>query len=338
MTYLVVSSDFLASPAFCDADSIDDCVTGLIAIRRCIEEADQKIFLEHGALEGMERNGVYPLTELVRENSEKRNFISEYSANDISRVVNKILSACVDENVSLPQYIGEWEDREIHPMLIGLVGGRSIELECLIEQVSLFARHNRAIVSILHHPVEKERSAVCVRGVLKEIYPDICVDLPCQFSVTTPVTSFYSDFVSSLDGARLYDAAIQDDEKFESKIIEAIRVEVESLRRLKGVNGPSFTIGAGFLATLSEFQCGPGERFGRTTFSTICEIIADARSALARPFYENYNKKVQLEREGKFAWRAHITTGNPALRLMFWSTDTGIELANVGNKKDLLII
>ncbi|HDS1597579.1 TPA: hypothetical protein QEL30_002416 [Stenotrophomonas maltophilia] len=338
MTYLVVSSDFLAAPAFCEATNIDSCVEGLVAVRRRLDSGDKCILVEHGALDALERNGLYPLVGLIRENSSRRDFHFEYSSNDITRVVNNILASCVEGDISLPEYLAEWENFEVRPELFGFSESRASELNKLVEQVGIFASHKCATVSILHSPIGVDVSRALLKGTLSGVYPDIGISLPEDVSIAAAIISKYSDYESSIDGAKLYEGSLVDGKFNVQAAMRAFEVGVKIRRDRAGLNEIPFTFGAGFLESLLEFQCGPGGRYGNAAYSIICDVVADPHSELSKPFHSDNRAKTQLVRDGKSAWRVHITKSGPGIRFMFWMSDRGIELANVGNKHDLVII
>lgn len=97
----------------------------------------------------------------------------------------------------------------------------------------------------------------------------------------------------------------------------------------------TFSIGSDFFASLEPHQCGRGQNFSNTTFELCAQIVADIGIAAFHEMGAPQQERRAADNAGAF--RSQITTGNPALRLMFWETQEGIEFANVGNKKDLEI-
>lgn len=120
----------------------------------------------------------------------------------------------------------------------------------------------------------------------------------------------------------------------------AISLGALALRRSRfpGANWNSlrpFSIGSEFMASLREHDCGGTQNYSNTTFDLCARIIANIGaakvSAMGRP------QQDRRTRDHAGALRSHITTGNPALRLLLWETSTHLELANVGVKKALYI-
>ncbi len=95
-----------------------------------------------------------------------------------------------------------------------------------------------------------------------------------------------------------------------------------------------FMIGQEFMASLQQHQCGGDGRFSSMAHALCVQIVSGTCNkrigAIGRP------QEVR-DRDGALGQRVHLTTGNPALRLMFWDIDGRIEFANVGLKKDLEI-
>ncbi|WP_454746550.1 hypothetical protein [Ciceribacter selenitireducens] len=113
-----------------------------------------------------------------------------------------------------------------------------------------------------------------------------------------------------------------------------------ALRRLKypGANWDSlraFSLGSEFAMSLRQHNCGGTQNFSNTTFDLCAQIIADIGLAKISPMGRP-QQKLRASDNAR-AFRSHITTGNPALRLLLWETAAGLEFANVGPKKELYI-
>lgn len=96
-----------------------------------------------------------------------------------------------------------------------------------------------------------------------------------------------------------------------------------------------FSLGSDFQRSLIDHECSGTQRFSSVAFDVCCRVVADANAIpigiMGRP------KQTFRQTDNAAACRTHITTGNPALRLMHWDHGNGIEFSNVGYKKDLYI-
>jgi hypothetical protein len=162
-------------------------------------------------------------------------------------------------------------------------------------------------------------------------------DGPLAFSFNRPVTLMenFSELANHPFANELWRSAHTAEE-----IHMAISLGALALRRLSDPDADwnslkAFSIGSEFAASLRDHNCGGTQNFSNTTFDLCARIIAGVGaakvSAMGKP---QQDRRV---RDNAGALRSHITTGNPALRLLLWETPTQLELANVGVKKALYI-
>ncbi|ARW12132.1 hypothetical protein [Acetobacter ascendens] len=100
-------------------------------------------------------------------------------------------------------------------------------------------------------------------------------------------------------------------------------------------NFMNFSVGSDFFASLTLHQCAGNGRFHDRTLRSCVAYFTNPTSIKKRIF-----TGVSLRaRDSAKAFRSHITKGNPALRLLTWETpENRVEFANVGNKKELIIL
>lgn len=330
---LLVTCDYLVSPSFCSSDELSEKVEGLIAIKQELDQGSGRVVIESQALEKLHHLGLYPCAAVFNKNMRGGSSF-EFSGNDIARIVNKILGAELDDEHNLPSCVVEWGNKVIHPELKGCDFKRGTAINELVEEVSLASFVSGRRFFMLHYPLKRDEELVSLKGDVLILEPDAGQEFPFAFEGVVPIFSTYNKFAAELNGFDIYNAALD-----EAKIREGLTLGALSLSKPKPLGGiKNFRFGGSFIETLHRHQCGPGGRYSGTAFDAICHVIAGVPKYEHKPFYESINRKSQLTRNGKSAWRTHITKGNPALRLMYWVDDGVIELANIGYKKDLEIL
>lgn len=332
---LLISCDYLVSPAFCDPEELSICVESLIAVKRELSRPNNTVTLEEDALLKLESIGQYPCAKIFNQNIAKA-IGAEYSGKDIARTVNNILSMRFDEDLGIPLCIAEWRKREIVPLLEGCSPGRTADLGDLIEGISLASYLFGREFSMLHHPLNSGVSSVKIAGEISALEPEPSELYPIAFDGAVSVFSDFLEYSATLGGFMLYEAAVTADD-FKAAFYSGALSVMKAKGRSSVPSWENLTFGAEFIDTLYAHQCGPSGRFAGTAYDVICHAIAGVEKYELSPFYDDVGKKSQKASGGNLAWRTHITKGNPALRLMYWASVDAVQLANVGNKKDLEI-
>jgi len=332
---LVISCDYLVSPAFCTPEELDICVESLIAVKRELARPNNTVTIEENALLKLESIGQYPCARIFNHNIGD-GFDSAYSGRDIARTVNNILSMRLDESCCVPLCLAEWREREISPLIKGCLPERSSDLEDLVEGISLASYVYGRNFSMLHHPLSPDVSSIKVAGEISALEPEPADLFPIKFDGVVSVFSDFLQYSAALGGFSLYEAAVTDEE-FKAAIFSGALSVLKSVGLDTMISWDQLSFGADFIDTLHAHQCGPKGRFSGTAYDVICHAVAGAKKYEVNPFYEDVGKKIQKTSNGNSAWRTHITKGNPALRLMYWSSGGSVQLANIGNKKELLI-
>lgn len=330
---LVVSCDFLISPAFCAPHLFENRINDLVTIKRDMEGGAGRILVEADTLAKLASLQYYPCAPIFKKNipSELAEF---FSPKDIAKVVHSIASMTVEQECSLPDSVADWNTKTINPNLVGCCHERSEAISQLIEEVFLANYLHEKCLSILHHPLEEKINSIEFSGELIHSIPETQPPPPLTLKNSVSIFSSYTDFLSKFDAGEAYNMA-----ETQTQIIDAFAMGAASIVSQYGVHGVNlYSCGEGFFKSLSEHQCAPGQRFSNTAFDVICHVIAGVEKYPHNPMYADIDNKKQLVRDGKLAWRTHITKGNPALRLMYWTKNSGIVLANVGNKNALEIL
>lgn len=330
---VVVSCDYLISPAFCDADSLAEKIGDLIAIKRDMEHGGNRVVLEAKSLEKLAALNYYPCAPLFNSNI-PRELRGEFSAKDIAKVVHNIASMVVAEECLLPACAADWGVRDFDPELCGITHERLNALTQLVEDVFLAGHFYQRLYSILHHPLDQKTNFIKISGEITSSIPAFDTPPPLELEERIKVFSAYGRFLSEFNSYEMYSNA-----KTPEQICESILLGASSIVKASGSGKlRNFKLGDGFFETLDAHQCAPGQRYAGTAFDVICHVVASVSKYPHNPMYSDLDKKEQKEKNGCLAWRTQITKGNPALRLMYWSKGDDVELANVGYKKDLKIL
>lgn len=151
-------------------------------------------------------------------------------------------------------------------------------------------------------------------------------------AVITRVISF-RDWLLKIDASGLWSRANAADE-----LDFAIRARATQLRNSLGIVSPEklqreFVVGSDFLRSIQVNQALHGP-YMQVTLEACAKLAADAPINDVKPFQTSAGSGIQLERsDGALAFRAHLSKGKVALRLMYWQLPSGsIEFANVGPK------
>ncbi|MEE4697400.1 hypothetical protein V2K91_19335 [Pseudomonas alliivorans] len=330
---LVVSCDYLISPAFCEHDNFAERIRDLISIKREVEGGGNRVVLEKNSLSKLQELGYYPCAPLFKNNIPE-DLKAEFSPKDIAKVIHNITSAAINAECVLPECVAYWTDKSIQPVLQGTTHHRSEAVSQLVEDVFLAAHFFDRTLSILHHPLENNVIKVTVKGMISGSIPDPAVDLPINLENDIPLYSRYQKFLSQFSSHQTFNNA-----QTPEGIIEAINTRALDVARDNNKGGINkFRLGPNFLPSLNEHQCAPGDRFSDTAFEAICHAVAGVPKYPHKPMYSDVRKKIQVVDGAKLGWRTHVTKSSVALRLMFWTDGDVIELANIGAKNALVIL
>lgn len=330
---IVVSCDYLVAPAFCDPSHLAEKVSDLVNIKREIAGGSDRATIESNALLKLSALGYYPCSSLFKNNMVASQ-TELFSIKDISKVVHHLASMTLDDDKFFPECVAYWSRKEIVPAITGCSHERSEAIVSLVESIFLANHFHGKSLSILHHPLDSGHKSVTFTGELTNSIPETPPPLPVTLENSISLFSDYSEFLSQFNAAAAYNTAHTPEE-----IKDAFTLGAIALARSCGRPGVgSFEFGDKFVESLGLHQCAPTQRFSNTAFDVICHVIAGVEKSPHKPFYSDLGKKIQKTRDGKLAWRTHVTTGNPALRCMYWTGGCGLTLANIGNKKDLEIL
>ena len=335
---LVVSCDYLMSPAYCSAEQLSECVESLVLINQALENGAGSILIERDSVKKLEDLGCYPCAQFFNHNLHQLNN-NEYTGKDIARTVTNLLYKELNNDANFPDCAADWTVMSAIPSLTGRSEARNHALLEIIENISLSAHYFDKQYSIMHHPI-CEGNKITFHGVISSIIPELAVVLPEEIYTTISVLTDFEKFTISRSAKTLFDEAINEED-----FINAFVAGTKAIIAQRGLQCPpptaqSFNIGQHFLDSLTANQCGPGQSYSGPAFDAICHVLAGIGKYELKEFWTDTNKRNQRTRsDGHLAWRTHITKGNPTLRLMYWKDRNGrIELANAGPKNELRIL
>lgn len=335
---LVVSCDYLISPAYCSDEQLSEYVESLVLIKQALENGNESILIERNSVKKLEELESYPCAPLFNHNLHQLNN-TEYTGKDIARTVTNILYKELNNDADFPDCAADWDVMTATPNLIGRSEARNHALLEIIENISLAAHYFDKQYSIMHHPI-CDGNKVIFHGVVSAIIPEISSILPEEITNTISVLTDFEKFTVNRNAKDLFDAAANEDDYMNAFIAGIKGVIAQRGLQCPSPTAQSFIIGQHFLDSLVTNQCGPKQNYSGPAFDAICHVLAGVGKYELSEFWTDTNRKKQRARsDGHLAWRTHITKGNPTLRLMYWKDKNGkIELANVGPKNELNIL
>lgn len=331
---VVISADYLMASAFCDIDAVQFYFDDLLKIRRSVE-VDHLILLEQDALGSLSDRGMYPSAKIFKSNLPPEDDRS-FGENDIARIVNYILLNATQFS-GFDDVVAEWEDvKELVPF--NKDPARNQELQSLLLQISLIAEMQVRKYGVLHFCDSDHRELIDVEGRVVAVEPSI-FNVPKDLKQNIPLFKDYLDYLTVLDATEIFSMANDADSIKWAIYVGVLLFRKECGSGLRSVKLEAIKFGPEFIKSLKEHGCYPGQEFSGVCFDVIVRLIAGRPKNELSEFNTSESSKVQRTRGSFGAWRTHITKGNPALRLMCWIDNSGnIELANVGNKKECVIL
>lgn len=327
---ILISADYLLASAFCAQDDIRHYYNGLSKLK---EEHDsgRPVFLEPDALLKLQSKGLYPSLDLFKKNFPTRHEWS-FGAEQITRLVAYLLENVAQLDTSR-DILAEWIDieLEVNPNLHSDAERdehlAQVMLDLSLENVGFGHEH-----IVFHHHTQGIPRTATVTGTITLVAPD-CFSVPKAVDHTIPISDDLIDYILKIDAQKIYQDAENEDEMKRAFHFGVIQFLFKNGKNPKSFNEKKFFIGDNFRASALANECMGNSAFSGTLFETVVRILAEQPKNQISPFKTSEKSGDQLIRDGRLAWRTHVTGGARALRLMFWTHPNGvIELANVGNK------
>lgn len=333
----VVTCEFLLSPAYCDPCLINDLVLDLMQVHADVTQSDSPPLLEDDAYNKLVASGRFP-TEKVFAKNIIEDGISVYSAQDITTIVNKILSTTQSLEDKEYCWITEWEDLSFHPEFkIKEIPGRDSEISELLCNLAIFNITQGTEACALHHH-KLDTLITELNGVLLEAYP-AQLKLPLPINLNVQVHPRYDSYLSHVDQSHFFSENMSLHDLKLGVYSGALRIIREGGRCFSSIDWTDFSFGDGFLDSLSKVQANFDQKYFDTVIDCLTHIVANVPKNQLTPFCIKAGSDEQIKRGNNLAFRSHITKGGAALRLMHWKTKNNrIIFANVGVKGELIIL
>jgi len=333
---ILISADYLLASAFCDQDDIRHYYNGLTRLRG-EHEAGRPVFLEPDALLKLQDMGMYPSLDLFKENFPTKHDLS-FGAEQIMKIVIYLLENVTPFNID-DTILAEWDEveLEVDPEL-HTDRERDEDLARLMVDLSLeSAGFGYSHIVFHHHKPDFPRSAV-VKGTISSVFPSQ-FQVPRLIDHEIPISDNLIDYILNIDAEKFYQDATNDGELKRALYFGVVQFLAANGKDPRSFNEADFTLARGFRDSTLGHECAGTSAYSSTFYQTVVRALAGNPKNSIDTFDTSNKSGVQLERNGRKAWRTHVTGGNRALRLMFWTHPSGlIELANVGNKWEERII
>lgn len=327
---ILISADYLLASAFCPQDEIIHYYTGLQKLKD-VHDAGQPIFLETDALLKLQSKGLYPSLDLFKKNFPKKHDF-KFGVDHITKTVSYLLHNVTQLRVN-DEILAEWAsisleyDPDLHSD-----ADREEHLEELMVDLSLgnVGFGHEHIVFHHHHP-EFPSSAV-VTGTITSVAPDQ-FEVPKLVNHKITITDELLDYISKIDPEKLYQNSASNSQLKSAIYFGIVKFLSDNGHDPKSFDDQSFFIGEGFRDSLIGHECSGTHAFSSLFYETVVRALAGHPKNSIDTFDTSDKSGVQLVRDGRKAWRTHVSGKNRGLRLMMWTHPNGvIELANVGNK------
>lgn len=327
---ILISADYLLASAFCAQDKIQHYYAGLRKLRD-EHEAGRPVFLEPDAILKLQSKGMYPSFDLFKRNFPAKHdfgFGADHITKTVIYLVNNVAQLKVDEEI-----LAEWQDvsLEVDPVLHS-DADREEQLANLMVDLSLEnAGFGYDHIVFHHHLPDFPRDAV-VTGTITSVVPGQFV-VPKEISHKISISDNLVDYILRVKAESLYQESANDSELKRSLYFGVVQFLAANGHDPKSFDDQCFTLGENFRGSLLGHECSGTHAFSSLVFQTVIRALAGYPKNSIDTFDTSENSNVQLVRDGRKAWRTHVSSGGRGLRLMLWTHSNGlIELANIGNK------
>lgn len=336
MSEAVLSTDFIVSPAWCNEDVLEARIADLVEMRKLIGGL-AGVCIEDNAVEDLAAAGLFPAEGLFRKNL-ARCEVTAYSAKDVSKVVNSILSTVPAASSIFPELLVDWEDRLLEPKFDKIDPARQHQLDTLLEKLSVMNFFMLSRASLIHACNKNNFRKVELKGKVTTLYPDEGIALPVDVDSGTDILISCREYLATCDGMRLYLAAETPEDLKRAFFVGALHALRERGEDLASLAFDRFHVGRRFLASLKMNQCLEAQQFGGALYQAVVAVLADHKSSRFNRFMTTRGGAIPRTNATYTAYREHVTKAGVGLRLMFWRDGEGnIVLANVGPKQELVI-
>jgi hypothetical protein len=333
---ILISADYLIASAFCPQEHITHYFLGLSTLKKEFESG-KPVYVEHDAIAKLSDRGLYPSLDLFKKNL-PYSLNAVVGADDITKLVNFFLHRVTRLNVQ-DDLLADWSDIEVdaYPDFHS-DPERDTQISQIMVDLSLLnAAQGHSHIFLHHHTAGIPRQAK-ITGTISEVEPTHFA-VPKPISHEVKISDTLLDFILSTDPLELFKSSQNDFDMKRALYFGAVQFITSLGEDHTSIQEQSFCIGCDFRQSAIQNECTGNGAYTSTLFEAIVRIITRRPKNDVNEFYTASGSGKQREKLGKLAWRTHLTEKGRALRLMFWTDSSGaIELANVGNKKDCVIL
>lgn len=323
------------SPAYVPPEEAERILLDLYQILSDISNSPLPPILEDDAYEKLEASNRFPCEKVFA-----RNIVSDgestFSAQDVTRVVNNILSKGLSLSDSEIVYVAEWGELATDPEIHSISNERNKEILQLISDIAIHNSENDEKLCTLHYCATKAPSRL-VRGVLNNALPSN-VNFPAEINEIIKEYFNYKFYLSEATRER-YARTIITEYSYKQIVFSiALSLIKEKGDDLDALEWDDFDFSADFIASLDRNQANHNAQYFNVTIECISHILAGIPKNSLNPFLEAKGSTKQRSHGNYLAYRTHITKSGVALRLMFWKDASNhIVFANIGPKNELFI-
>ncbi|WP_333982612.1 hypothetical protein [Ectopseudomonas khazarica] len=327
----ILTCDYLVSPAELNSEEI---IIDLYQILSDINNSPKPPLIEDDAYEKLEASGRFPCDRVFS------NIVIDgevvVSANDISKVVNGILSRGTNLCDSGVYFVTELQDFNCTPQLSQMSKQRNEELKKICLDAAIHNLRSDEKLCILHY-WQSSNSHIEVDALLIDAEP-FDEPLPLKLSESVLIFDDYKKYLSQVSKDYFITPCLNPygyKQQIYSCALSTLKEKNESLHN---ICWSDYDLGESFTNSLNANQAGYKGEYFNVTLECISHIIAQAPKNQVSEFRESERSSRQRVKGDYMAYRSHICKSGPALRLMLWKNIKGhIKLANIGPKNELYI-
>ena len=330
-------------------EDVEDFVSSIIDWGKTVGIKGTKAFVSSTVLDAIDEDGAFPWRNNL-EGVFKHYNVEAADSKTVSDVVQYLINCSrIEDAVEFKALLLEDQKTQLNPVFV-IERLRPKTRSAFLEMLAMIAMalhgcgreaEHVALASIPNDSsVHKLRylsfSATVIEVDWKEASDDKDIKFP--YAINEPISVFFSrdGLLESVEPLSLWSAT--DDPNAACNAIDcciARLVAAGTSERNKAL----YSIGANFLATAHNWECGHEGRHAFTLIESCARIVLDIPKHEVGLFYDTASGCQKVRSDGALAFRTHITKKGVGLRLMLWKLPDGtIEFANVGGKNELIIL
>ncbi|MFH1953126.1 MAG: hypothetical protein ABIL06_16100 [Pseudomonadota bacterium] len=330
-------------------DDIEDFVSSIIDWGKTIGVNCTKPFVSSTVLDAIEEDGAFPWRKTL-DGILKHFKVQAADSKTVSDVVQSLINCSrIEDAVGLKALLLEAKKTEIAPAFV-CERLRSKTRSAFSDMLAMIvmARHgygrdveNVSLASIPNDNAKPKLqyllySAEIVDVEWKNDSDDRDIKFP--YAINDHVSVFFSrdGLLESVEPLSLWPATNDSDaacNAIDCCITRLVAAGTSEKNKIP------YSVGANFLATAQNWECGHEGSHAFTLIESCARIVLNIPKHEVKPFYDRASRRHRDRGDGALAFRTHLTKRGAGLRLMLWKMSSGtIEFANVSDKDELIIL